>query len=75
MRKAPTTSQLDEFLAVHMAALPDSISRRKSALETLLYLLPRSYAGREIVAESLRTLRLHEQAQARFQFTQGKAKP
>lgn len=72
MRKAPTDEQMDDFLAIHMGALPDSLSARKKALVTLLLLLPHSYSRRHDVAESLRALHLHEAAQARFQFSQGK---
>lgn len=73
MPKRPTDAQLDAFLAIHMSALPDSITSRKAALVTLLQLLPHSYARRHTVAESLRALHLHEQAQSSFQFAQGKA--
>lgn len=74
MRKSPTNAELDAHVALVMGALPDSFSQRKAALVTLLFLLPRGYARRDEVGEALRALRIHEQAQARFQFTQGGAK-
>lgn len=75
MRKSPTSQELDQLVAITMGALPDSLRARKVALVTLLFLLPRDYAGREIVSEALQGLRIHEQAQARFTLdftTQGK---
>ena len=74
MRKQPTTAELDLLVSITMNSLPDSLSQRKAALVTLLYLLPRNYEGRVFVSESLAGLRAHDQAQARFQFSQGGAK-
>ena len=74
MRKAPTNAELDSLVGITMCALPDSFTQRKAALVTLLYLLPRGYEGREHVNEALQCLRIHEQAQARFQFSQGGGK-
>lgn len=74
MRKAPTEQELDLLAGITMGALPDSFTQRKAALVTLLYILPRSYAGRSKVGQALSALHAHEQAQARFKFAQGGAK-
>ena len=74
MRKTPTPAQWDLLVSITMSALPDSLRARKTALVTLLYALPRNYAGREHVSEALQGLRIHEAAQARFQFSQGGGK-
>lgn len=74
MRKSPTAAELDMLTSITMGALPDSLTQRKAALVTLLYLLPRDYVNRAVVSEALQHLRAHEQAQARFQFAQGGAK-
>lgn len=69
MRKTPSNAELDLLVGLTMGALPDSFSQRKAVLVTLLFLLPRGYAGRDAVCEALRGLRIHEQAQARFVFS------
>lgn len=74
MRNRPTTEELDQMVAITMGALPDSLRARKAALVTLLWLLPRSYAGRTDIGKALMCLRNHEQAQARFQFPHGGGK-
>lgn len=75
MRNKPTTAEFDLLVGITMRSLPDSLTQRKAALVTLLYLLPRSYEGRAVVSESLAGLRAHDQAQARFQFTPGGKQP
>ncbi len=72
MRKTPTNAELDLLVSTTVGALPDSLTKRKAVLVTLDWLLPRDCARRPDIKEMLRGLRIHEQAQARFQFTQGK---
>lgn len=74
MRKTPTNEELDLLVGITMGALPDSFTKRKAALVTLLFVLPRRYSRRHEIGKALNALRIHEQAQARFQFTQGGAK-
>lgn len=72
MRKTPTKAELDLLVSIVMGALPDSFTQRKTALVTLLFVLPRGYSRRHEIGKALSALRIHEQAQARFQFSQGK---
>lgn len=71
MRSKPTTEELDALVQRVMASLPDSLRARKAELVTLLWLLPRDYRGRDDIGKTLHSPRIHEQAQARFQFSQG----
>lgn len=72
MRKNPTPAELDEAVAATMRGLPDSITKRKAALVSLLWLLPTTYPRRDEIGEALHGLHIHEAAQARFPFAEGK---
>ena len=66
MSSKPTPQQLESFVAHTMTNLPDSLRLRKATLVTLLYLLPRDFAGRCEVVKSLEAIHAHERTQLKF---------